>query len=494
MSRRVLAASLMHETNTFSRLATDLDAFRRRYDHRGDAIPAAFRGTRSEMGAFLDAADAHGWTLVHPVAAAATPSGVVTRGAWADLSGALLAALDPRPDGILLALHGAMVTETADDAEGDLLARIRERVGEAVPIAVTLDLHANVTGRMAALANALISYRSYPHVDQYERGRQAAALVARAMAGEIRPRVTVARRSQLDGADHGRTTAPGPMRDLLARAEQHEREKGVLVVSVQAGFAWADIAEAGPSVAVTGDGDDPRYRAIAEGMMDEVWRRRGEHTVSFVTVAEAMAAARQPDASGKPLVLADATDNPGGGGYGDATGLLAGMIAARLENAAFAPISDAEAVRQCQAAGLGARVALAIGGKIDAAYGPPLPVEGTVAHLGDGDFVCDGPMWRGLKMSMGPCAVLRVGGVEIVLATNRFQITDPQHFLSVGIDPRQKAVIGLKSSQHFRAAYAPLARAVLVVDAGGLTTPDYKRFPYRKLRRPIWPLDEVPLP
>jgi microcystin degradation protein MlrC len=490
MPHRVLAASIMHETNTFSRLPTDLDAFRRRYDHRGDAVPAAFRGTRSEMGAFLDAADAHGWRLSHPVAAAATPSGRVTTEAWAELSGAVLAALDDKPDGILLALHGAMVTETADDAEGDLLARIRARVGDEVPIAITLDLHANVTDRMAEHANIIIAYRTYPHVDQYERGRQAADLLARTMAGEIKPRSVVARRPTLDGVDHGRTTVPGgPMLEILRRAEIFEKESDVRVVSVHAGFGWADIAEAGPSVSVSGDADPARLRAIAEGLMDEVWRTRETSTLELLSVPEAMAAAKRPGATGKPLVLADFTDNPGGGGYGDATGLLRGMIEANLENAAFAPITDPDAVRRCQSAGEGATVTFAFGGKIDPAFGAPLEVTGRVRYLGNGDFVCDGPMWTGLRMSMGPCAVLRVGGVDVLLATNRFQITDLQHFLSVGIDPREKSVIGLKSAQHFRAAFQPIAREVLVVDAGGLTTPDYRRFSYQKLRRPIWPLD-----
>src|SRR5579883_2858153 len=246
-----------------------------------------------------------------------------------------------------------------------------------------------------------------------------------------------------------------------------------------------------PSVAVTGDGESPRWRAIAESLMDEVWRRRAETTLKLLSVEDAMAIARRPDGTGKPLVIADFTDNPGGGGYGDATNLLRGMLDAGVENAAFAPISDPEAVGRCRAAGEGATLSLAIGGKIDPAFGAPLTVTGTVQHLGDGAFVADGPMWKGLRMTMGPSAVLRVGGVEIVLASNRFQITDLQHFLSLGIDPRQKSVVALKSAQHFRAAYQPIAREVLTVDAGALTTPDYRRFSYRKLRRPIWPLDAL---
>ena len=491
MSKRILAASIMHETNTFSRLPTDLEAFRQRYDYRGGAIPAAFRNTRSEMGAFLDAAERYGWELVHPVAAAATPSGIVTAEAWAELSGLVLAALDRPCAGILLALHGAMVAATADDAEGDLLARIREKTGPRVPIAVTLDLHANVTDRMAEHANIITAYRTYPHVDMYERGLQAADLLARAMAGEITPRTVVARRPTLDGVDHGRTSAPGPMRDMLARAALCEREPGIQVASVHAGFAWADIREAGPSISLSGERPASELAALADGLMDEVWQRRAESTLKLISVEAAMAQARTVRDGKRPLVLADFTDNPGGGGYGDATNLLRGMVAAGLENAAFAPISDPAAVRECQAAGEGSTVHLVLGGKIDPSFGPPLPLSGTVRRLGSGDFVCDGPMWKGLAMSMGPCAVLRAGGIDIVIASNRFQITDLQQFLSLGIDPRRKAVVALKSAQHFRAAYEPIARAVIIVDSGALTTPDFRRFTYRKLRRPIWPLDEI---
>ncbi|WP_119421253.1 M81 family metallopeptidase [Desertibaculum subflavum] len=491
MTRRVLIASVMHETNTFSRLPTDLEAFRHRYLHRGEAVPANFRGTSTEIGGFLEIAAREGWQVAHPIAAAATPSGKVTGEAWAVLSGEIVEAARPRPDGILLALHGAMVTETVDDAEGDLLERLRATVGNDVPIAITLDLHANVTDRMARLADIIIPYRTYPHVDQVERARQAAELVARAMAGEIRPQTVVARRPTLDGMDHGRTTSEGPMRALLARAAAFEREPGVLVVGLNAGFGWADIAEAGPSVTVTGDGNSPRWRAIADELMDEVWQTRTQSTATLLPVADAVARARQMGKPGKPAVLADTTDNPGGGGYGDATRLLAGMINAGLQNAAYCPITDPAAVAACRQAGLGARLSLAIGGQVDPAFGPPLGVEGTVRFLGDGAFTFDGPMWKGLKGTMGEIAVLAVGGVEIVLASNRFQVTDPQHFLAAGIDPRAKSVIGLKSSQHFRAAYQPIASEVLLVNSGALTNPDYRMFTYRKLRRPIWPLDDV---
>jgi microcystin degradation protein MlrC len=483
----------MHETNTFSRLKTDLDAYRRRYLLFGDEIEPFFRGTRTELGALFDLAPRFGWTVLPAVAANATPSGTVTAETWDRLSGAVIdaARISGPIDGVVLALHGAMVAETADDAEGALLTRLRAILGPDVPIAITLDLHANVTAEMAANASAIVAYRTYPHIDQYERATQAAELVRRAMAGEIKPRCTVARRPTVEGANGG-ITQDGPMVEWLARADRHEREPGVLAVSVHAGFAWSDMADAGPSVAVTTDGGGARGRAIAEDMMDRIWATRAERTVRLLSLDEAMTIARRPDVTGKPLVIADTTDNPGGGGYGDTTGLLRAMLDAGLTEACFAPICDGEAVEAGRRIGRGRRGRIRLGGKVDPAFGAPIEMEGLVVNLGDGKFVHDGPMYKGTVMNMGPSMVLRLDGIDVIVTTNRLQVTDRQVFLSQGIDPQAKSVIGLKSSHHFRAAYQPIAREVLVVDSGSLCSHDLGRFAYKKLRRPIWPLDPSP--
>lgn len=492
MTAQVLISQIMHETNTFSRLKTDLNSYRRRYLLEGNAIASFFRGTRTEIGALLEAGERFGWTLVPAIAANATPSGTVTAECWDKLSGAVLtAARDLGPfDGVVLALHGAMVTETADDAEGDLLERLRRIIGPRVPVAITLDLHANVTDKMAANANAIIAYRTYPHIDQHERATQAAELVRGAIAGEIKPRCVAARRPLLKGANGG-ITQDGPMVDLLARADRYENSGEALAVSIHAGFTWSDIADTGPSVAVTTDGANPRGRAIAEELMDRIWTTRDERTVRLLSLDEAMAIARRPDASGKPLVIADTTDNPGGGGYGDTTNLLRAMLDAGLRNACFAPICDGEAVEAGRRAGVGNRARIKLGGKIDPAFGAPIEAEGEVIRLTDGKFVHDGPMHKGTVMNMGPSMLYRLGGIDVVVSTNRLQVTDHQVFLSQGVDPRAKAVIGLKSSHHFRAAYQSLAREVVVVDSGSLCSPDLTRFTFRKLRRPIWPLDPI---
>src|SRR5438552_18816154 len=309
----------MHETNTFSVQKTDMALWRRRDFHRDNEIPAAFRGTRSALGATFEAADKFGWTLIHPVSANANPSGTVTDDAFEQIGGLILAAAEHQApiDGVLLHLHGAMAVDSYEDGEGELLARLRKKLGPDVPVVVTLDLPANVTQHMADNASALIAFRTYPHIDQYERAWQGAELLERAMQGEVQPRTVIARRPMVYGLDWGRTQR-GPMAELIARGEALEQSGQALVVSICAGFSRANIHDVGPSVTVTVDGVNPQGQAIAEEFMDYAWETRDFTTVKLLSVAEVVALAREGKSDDKPLVVADYTDNPGGGGYGDA--------------------------------------------------------------------------------------------------------------------------------------------------------------------------------
>jgi microcystin degradation protein MlrC len=284
-------------------------------------------------------------------------------------------------DGILLHLHGAMSTQSHDDGEGELLARIRSRVGDDVPVVAVLDLHATVTQQMADNANALISYRTYPHIDQYERTWQAAELLEKAMAGEVTPKVALARRPILYALDGGRTTSP-PMMELLRRGDRIEAAGSALVVSVQAGFSSADIHDIGPSVAVTGN-DRASAQAIAEELMDYVWEQRTFSSIHFTPLDEAIAKAKEGERGArKPLIIADYSDNPGSGAYGDATRLLKAVLDADLQNVGFHAICDPEAVLQAQAAGVGNSVTLQLGGKTDPSMGGgPLVISGDVASI-----------------------------------------------------------------------------------------------------------------
>jgi len=361
-----------------------------------------------------------------------------------------------------------------------------------VPVVVTLDLHANVTQRMSENANALIAYRTYPHIDQYERAWQGAELLERTMQGEIRPRTVIARRPMLYGLDHGRTQR-GPMAELIARGEALERNGEALVISICAGFSHANIRDVGPSVTVTVDGGMPRGQAIAEEFMDYAWQTRDFTTVKLLSVAEAVALARRGQPGDKPLVVADYTDNPGGGGYGDATALLKGLVEAGVDSVAFHAICDPEAVQQGMRAGIGAKTTLAFGGKTDPAMGgAPLALHGEVVCLTNGRFIAYGPMGGGVERNYGPSMVFRAGGIDIVLISNNGQATDLGQFTSLGIDPTRYATVAVKSMQHFRAAFEPIAREVILVDTGALCSEIYTPELFDKVARPVWPLDPLP--
>jgi microcystin degradation protein MlrC len=436
--RRVLTAEFMHETNTFSVQLTDETTFRNAGVLLGDAIPPAFRGTRTAIGAAFEAADRFGWDLVHPLTAHANPSGRVTDAAFELFSGTILDACDG-VDGVLLHLHGAMATESSDDGEGELLSRLRRRLGPGIPIIAVLDLHATLTQLMADSANALISYRTYPHIDMYERAWQAAELLEKAMAGDITPVCAVARRPILYALDGGRTTSP-PFKEMLRRGDVIEATGEALVVSVQAGFSSADVHDIGPSVVVTAN-SRAKAQAIAEELMDYAWEQRRFSSISFTPLAEAIARAKAGEADaggmsgGKPLVISDYSDNPGSGAYGDATNLLRAVLDARLSNVGFHAIRDPEAALAAQAAGVGNKVRLKLGGKVDPTMGgTPLDLDAHVVALTDGRFMCYGPMAGGVWRNYGLSALLRIDDVEIIVITHNGQATDTAQFTSLGVD------------------------------------------------------------
>ena len=493
MTKRVALAMFMHETNTFSILATDRAAYEARSLLYGAGIAAKYAGTGTEMAAFLDGCERHGWEAVPIIAADATPSGKLTKDVYEYIAGYILDGIAKagKIDAILLSLHGAMVAEHTFDGEGTLLERIRARFGRKIPIGVTLDLHANCTGAMAANADIIVSYRTYPHVDHVEIATECVELMARTLAGEIRPRTLVARGPQIDGADKGRTTSPGPMTEAIALVRGFMTDKRVLSASINCGFPWADIPEAGPTAVLVVDGASPDFQPMLDRVVKQFWETRHRNTVTTVTAAEAIAIARAKGRPGAPVVLADYADNPGGGGYGDTPGLLRAMIEAKLENAAFSPFYDPESAAQCHAAGIGKTVALRLGGKVDpAAFGGPIGVRAEIVNLFDGRLVMDGPMMRGVAFRLGPSAVVRVGSIDIVLGSRRVQNFDQQYFKAAGIEPRERAVLGLKSMQHFRAAYAPIAGEIVVVDEGnGCCSQAFERLAYSHVRRPVFPLD-----
>lgn len=495
MTHRVLTGLFGHESNAFSKLPTTLENFRDYLLVFGDDIPAVLQGARIEPVGVEQAAHEFSWELVRSIVAWATPSGPVASDAWEVGSKAILdAARTQGPfDGVLLNLHGAMATVDDGDAEGALLEALRAIIGPNVPVAITLDLHANVTSKMTEHADIICAYRTYPHVDQIATSKRAAAVLERAMRVEVRPVTVTARRDMLVGLDDGRTTVENPMTELLTRAEALEKsDPGVLLISIQSGFPPADLAEAGPTVSVTGDGADPRFQAIAEDFMDFAWETRHFDSNTYLSVDETVAALRDrlvEDGGGGPIVVADFSDNPGAGAYGDSTFLLKGLIDGGFDNLCFGAIADAEAAAQLVAAGVGAETTVMLGGKIDPAFGRPLSLSGTVTEITDGTYVAQGPRWKGVTHRLGPTAVFTVGGIDILVTSNRIQLTEVEAFTHAGIEPRERSVVVVKSMQHFRAAFQPMAREILICDAGALAATDISKLPYTKLRRPIFPID-----
>ncbi|HQZ08251.1 MAG TPA: M81 family metallopeptidase [Burkholderiaceae bacterium] len=491
---RVLSAEFAHETNTFSKIPTSYASFQAQDFFIDGAAAIKARGhSNTELAGFCDAARRHGWELVHVLSAIAQPAGVVTRDAFDRLTGPIVAAAHEqrdRLDGIALGLHGAMVTDFCDDGEGELLARLRAVVGPGMPIAVTLDLHANVTRAMCRHSDILVSYRTYPHIDMRSTAAQAGDLLHRTMAGEIHPVVLRAHLPMIDEANGGRTDI-GAMLPRLQRARDYEKEDGVFAVSINAGFSRVDIAEVGPTVIVVAEGDLARHQAFAHALADDIWARRHEVMNRFMDVDEAAQICRDHDASAGPIVVADYADNPGGGGYGDATNLLAALLRAGISDACFGPIVDPQTVQQLRDVALGSTVTVQLGGKTDASQGGgPLALEATVLLHSDGHYYAQGPMTGGLNKTWGPTVVLRVQGFEILVVTQPAQMLDLAQFTAFGIDPRGKKVVGIKSMQHFRAAFEPIAAKVIVCDSGALCSPHPASKTYRRVPRPIFPLDQ----
>jgi microcystin degradation protein MlrC len=496
----VLTAELQHETNTFCVLPTTYDRFTDRGVLIGAAAIAARAQHNTTLAGFMDASQAYAWKVEHVLSADAPPGGCVTRDTFERLVEPIVAAakaLQGQLHGILLGLHGAMVTELFEDGEGELLRRLREQVGPILPIAITLDPHANVSRAMCDCANIIVSFKTYPHVDMRLTGRHAGDILQRTMAGEIHPITLRVKRPMLEEASGGRTDV-GPMVGRMAQARAYEQMPDVFAVSVNAGFANADVAEMGPTVLVTAQGNMEQHAHFASALADGIWAGRSERLEHFLSVVEAAvhckAYAADP-AQMRPIVVADYADNPGGGAYGDSTALLQALLAQGVglehaNGACFGPMVDAETVLQLQNCKIGDQVNIQLGGKTDPRFGGgQLALRCTLKLLGNGDYVGSGVMQGGLARSWGPMAVIVVDGIDILVVTQRAQLLDLAQFKTFGIDPAHKRVVALKSMQHFRAAFEPIAGKVIVCDSGALCTLDYTRLPFTCVPRPVFPLD-----
>lgn len=491
---RLLLAMFKHETNTFSPVPTRLERFFKGADEplRGEAALAAYRGTGSGLGGFIAVAERAGAQIVLPVAAEAWPSGPVDADAYERITALILDEVRSGGyDGILLDLHGAMVTETLEDGEGTLLSRLRA-IDPETPVAVTLDMHANVYEQTVQHATVVTGYHTYPHVDMFEAGRRAAEILLRTMAGEIRPVMAWGNRPMLPHVMRQGTHAE-PNKSLQARCIALEEKGQALASSLFVGFPHADVRDAGLSVVVCTDNDPALAARLRDELLEQAWAARADFVFQPEALAQSVARARELKEA--PVFLLDHCDNSASGGTMDTTAVLAEVLRQGLENAAFYAIYDPAAAATAAAAGVGAEIRLMLGGRAELPSlhqpNPALEVSGRVKFVFDGRYRNHGPMYKGVLNDTGTTVVLDTGKVEIVIISQHQEPFDLSCLESVGIDPLQKRYVILKSRVHWRAGFGKLAREVVECSGLGVTTSDYGQLAFRHVRRPVFPLDAI---
>jgi len=480
---RIFSATIATETNTFSPLPTSLRAFQEQVFFRpGEHPDDAPRMCTAPLFVARKRAKRDGFTLIEGSCFAASPAGTVNRRDYEFMRDEVLEQIRAAMplDAVVLGLHGAMVAHGYDDVEGDILERTREIVGDKCVIGVELDPHCHLTLKRLRNANLIVLYKEFPHTDVVDRAEDLLTLVLRTVRGEIKPVMSV-----YDCRQIGSYPTQFPlMRAFVDKLYALEGKDGILSVSVAHCFPYADVPELSGRILVIADGDKAKADALATKLGEEFVSMRGKTMPEFFTVEEGVRVAME--APEGPIVIAEPSDNAGGGAPSDNTTILRELIARGAQSAAVGPIWDPVAVALCFDAGEGARFPLRFGGKIGPASGIPIDAIVEVTKLATNCWQDFGPS----RVPLGDCAAVKVNGVEAVLITKRTQAFGLDLFRNVGIEPTQRKILVCKSTNHFAAAFGPIAKRVIYVDSDAPLSRDYRKIPFTKVQRPIWPLDE----
>ena len=487
---RIVVARLNHETNTFSPVPTTLESFAPKW---GDDARAFGKGSNTALGAFHDYAERKGAELITPLAATANPSGPVDDAAFEAMATAIVDAVAAGCDAILLDLHGAMVTRSHDDGEGELLERVR-KAAPGIPLGVALDLHGNVTERMVANCDCIVGFKTYPHIDMYDTGRHVTDIIDQILHRNLQPKQAWCHPPMLAHTLKMNTNEDCAMTDIVNLAREAEKRDDVFAVTVFGGFAIADLAETGVSIVVVA-ADEPTAQAVASDIALAAWQRRADFIYDEAPLARSIAAA--VEAGGKPgsgpVLLLDHGDNCMSGGTCDNMDVLEAALEAGLEGIIAGPFCDPQVVEQLTQAGTGAHIAVALGNKTPAeGFVPPrapLQLEGIVHALSPGEYIVSGPIYTGQLCHMGRAAVLKTPQATILVTEQPHEPWDLGVFHCADIAPLDSRYLILKSRMYCRPVFEPRAKVVIECASSGVTSSNYDLFSFQELARPIYPLD-----
>ena len=477
---RIGIGGINHETNTYCPQLTPLSAFTRLTGER----LLRRSGTETPVGGAIDACRAFGIEPIPLMAAWTQPSGIIEASAYETLKQDILDAIAAEwpLDGIFLDLHGAGVGEGVSDLEGDLTEAIRARVG-SVPIVATFDLHGNVTQRMADQLDGVFACHEYPHIDLHHRAREAIELILRMQNESLTTERAVVSIPMLMPTT---TTFHGIGKATIDRIKAIEKTENLINISWFHGFPYADTPHVGIHLVLTGVANQHNLAAIGESLAASIWAVRDEFRIPGLSATEALDQALNASSEGL-AVINETSDNPGGGAPGDGTHLLKAMLEADEPATCFGFIVDPQVAALAHEMGVGAVLKTELGGKTDAMHGEPLPVSAYVKALHDGKIIMQA-MFKGTPMSLGPMARLVIGQVEVIVVSNRSQTFDTEPFLALGIDVHRMRVVALKSSNHFRAGFEPIAKTIITADTPGFTTHQIERFEKTSSPHPLWPI------
>jgi len=489
---RIAIAALMEEANSFSPIPTTVATFESYYIYRGDELLTRYGDALTEVPGFLATLSARGATPVPLIAAYAAASGTVTREAFDTLVGEMEARLRAAlpVDGLLLALHGALVVEDQPDGDGEIILRMRRILGPAVPIGVTLDLHGHITPMKLQPNTFLIGYREYPHIDMFETGERTAEILVDVIAGgRPMPAMAMAKRPLLVTPVVTRTT-DGPFRPIALEARRMERDGEVIHAALFPVQPWLDVPDLGFATLVCAETPAQASRA-AESLADLMWQQRAEFFPDLTPLDEAI---RIGLGSEGMTLVADAGDAPTGGSAADSPAVLAALLAGgadRSPRLSYLTLCDPPAVQAAAKSGLGGALRVPVGHHFSRKDGAPIAIAGTVLHLSDGRYTITDGGPNGMELSMGPSAVIGIGGIRLLIRSQPSMEWDKAMYESQGLPLRAAALVFVKSPSHFRQSFGPLASRILVANTPGPTAPDMTRIPFTKVTRPLYPLDPM---